>query len=335
MPAVADDGDGMNRRKFIALLSGAATAGIVRPAHAAPVPGKVARIGVLGTAPWPPFEGLRDGLRARGYIEGTHVTYEYRWNSGRNDAYAALAAELVALPVDLICTIATPASLAARDATSTIPILMTPVGDPVKSGIVASLARPGGNLTGFTNLAPVIVGKRLELLKELVPSLSRIAVLANTTNPYTDFELEHLRPGSVALGVSFELIGASNGEQLDHALRAIIEKRPDGVFVVNDQFLLSSRNRIVTTLADSKIPAVYGFRDYVDAGGLAYYGANYPLEFRRMAEYADKILNGTKAGDMPIQVATKFELVINLKSAQAIGLTVSPMLLSRADEVTE
>src|SRR4051794_24445481 len=159
MLAVADEGDRMNRRELIALLGGAATAGIVRPAHAAPVPGKVARIGVLGTAPWPPFEGLRDGLRALGYIEGTRVTYEYRWNKGRNDLYSALAAELVALPVDLICTIGTPAALAASKATSTTPILMTPVGDPVKSGLAASMARPGGNLTGFTNLAPVVVGK--------------------------------------------------------------------------------------------------------------------------------------------------------------------------------
>jgi putative ABC transport system substrate-binding protein len=325
----------MNRRELIALLGGAATAGIVRPVCAAPVPGKVVRIGVLGTAPWPPFEGLRAGLRDMGYVEGTHITYEYRWNTGRNDSYAALAAELVALPVDLIFAIATQAALGARNATSTIPILMTPVGDPVKSGLASSMARPGGNLTGFTNLAPVVVSKRLELLKELVPSLSRIAVLANTANPYTDFELENLRPASAALGVSFELIGAPNTEQLGRALRAIVEKRPDGVFVVNDQFLLSSRNQIVTTLTGSRIPAVYGFREYVDIGGLAYYGANYPLEFRRMAEYADKILNGAKPADMPIQVATKFELVVNLKSAQAIGLTVSPMLLSRADEVTE
>ena len=325
----------MKRRAFITLLGGAATAAIVRAAHAAPVPGKVVRIGVLGTAPWPPFEGLRDGLRQLGYVEGTNVTYEYRWNRGRNDLYPALAAELVALPVDLILTIATPAAIAAHKATSTIPVVMAPVGDPVKSGLAASMARPGGNMTGFTNLAPVIVGKRLELLKELAPSLSRIVVLANTTNSYTEFELEHLRPASAALGVSFELIGAANNEQLDRALHTIGDKRPDGVFVVNDQFLLSSRERIVAGMAGNKTPAVYGFREYVDAGGLVYYGANYPLEFRRMAEYVDKILNGTKAGDLPIQVATKFELVVNAKAAKALGLAVPDRMLALADVVIE
>jgi putative ABC transport system substrate-binding protein len=326
----------VKRREAISLLvCTAAAASFASRALAEPAKGKVARIGVLGTAPWPPFDGLREGLLNLGYIEGANVTYEYRWNKGRNDSYASLAAELVALPVDLIVTIATPAALAARKATSTIPILMAPVGDPVKSGLVASMARPGGNMTGFTNLAPEIVGKRLELLKELVPSLSRIAVLANTANPYTDFELEHLRSASAALGVSFELIGAANGEQLDRAFHAISDMRPDGVFVVNDQFLLGSRDHIAGAMAAGKMPTVYGFREYIDAGGLAYYGANYRLEFRRMAEYADKILNGAKAGDMPIQIATKYEMVLNVKAAKAIGLTVSPMLLARADEVIE
>ena len=325
----------MKRRTFVTLLGSVATIGVVRPAHAAPPPGKVIRIGVLGTAPWPPFEGLREGLRELGYVEGRNVTYEYRWNKGRNDLYPALAAELAALPVDLIFTIATPAALAARGATSTIPIIGAPVADPVKSGLAASMARPGSNFTGFTNLAPTVVGKRFELLKELVPSLSRIVVLANTANPYTEFELENLRPTSAALGVTFEVIGASNGEQLDHALRGIGDKRPDGVFVVNDQFLLSGRDRIAAAMASSKIPAVYGFREYVDAGGLIYYGANYPLEFRRMAEYADKILNGTKAGDMPIQMVTKFEMVVNAKAAKALGLIIRDRTLALADEVIE
>jgi putative ABC transport system substrate-binding protein len=325
----------MKRRTFVTLLGSVATAGIIRPAHTAPPPGKVVRIGVLGTAPWPPFEGLREGLRELGYVEGRNVTYEFRWNRGRNDLYPALAAELAALPVDLIFTIATPAALAARNATSTIPIIGAPVADPVKSALAESMARPGGNFTGFTNLAPTVVAMRLELLKELVPSLSRIVVLANTTNPYTEFELEHLRPSSAALGVTFDVIGASNGEQLDRALRSIDDTRPNGVFVVNDQFLLSSRDRIAAAMASSKTPAVYGFREYVDIGGLLYYGANYPLEFRRMAEYADKILNGTKAGDMPIQMVTKFEMVLNAKAAKALGLIIRDRTLALADEVIE
>jgi putative ABC transport system substrate-binding protein len=327
----------VKRRTFITLLGGAAAA---LPLHARstaakPVAGKVTRIGVLGTSPWRPLDGLREGLRELGYAEGKDLIYEYRWNKGRNDLYPALAAELVALPVDLIVAIAVPAALAARNATATIPILMAPVADPIKSGLVSNLARPGGNLTGFTNLASEIVGKRLELLKELVPSLSTVAVLANTTNPYAEYELEHMRPAAAASRISLEIIPTTNDEQLDRALSALSSKRPDGVVVINDQFLLSRHERIAASMAANRMPSVYGFREFVDAGGLSYYGANYRLEFRRMADYVDKILNGTKPGDLPVQVATKFELIVNIKTAKLLGLTVPPTLLATADEVIE
>jgi putative tryptophan/tyrosine transport system substrate-binding protein len=210
----------MKRRDCLKLLVRGAIACpfAAGPIAAKPMAGKVARIGVLGTSPWPPFDGLREGLRELGYVEGQSLVIEYRWNHGRNDLYPALAAELVALPVDVILTIATPAALAARDATTTIPIVMAPIGDPIKAGLVSSLARPGGNLTGFTNLATEISGKRLEFLKELVPSLSSIAVLGNASNPFTGIELEYMRPAAATLQISLQVVSAANDEQLGQAL---------------------------------------------------------------------------------------------------------------------
>jgi putative tryptophan/tyrosine transport system substrate-binding protein len=327
----------MERRKFITIIGGAVLAWPLGARRTAgkPVAEKVVRIGVLGTFPWSAFDGLRDGLHELGYVEGKNLTFEYRWNGGRNDLYPALAAELVALPVDLILTISTPAALAARNATSTIPIVMAPAGDPIKAGLVPNLARPGGNLTGFTTLATEISGKRLELLKQLVPSLSTVAVLGNMSNPFTAIELEYMRPAAATLRISLEVVPAANDEQLGRALEALSRNRPDGVVVSNDQFLLTLRERIVASMAGDKLPAVYGFRDFVDAGGLAYYGANNRLEFRRMADYVDRILNGTKPGDLPVQQPTKFELVVNVKAARLLGLTVPPALLASADEVIE
>ena len=265
------------------------------------------------------------GLHPLGYVEGKN-----------HGLYPALAAELVALPVDLILTIGTPPALAARNATSSIPIVMAPVGDPIKSGLVPNLiARPGGNLTGFTTLATEISGKRLELMKELVPSLSTVAVLGNTSNPFTEIELEYMRPAAETLRISLDVVPAANDEPLGQALDALSRKRPDGVVVVNDQFLLTRRDRIAASMSGDKLPSVYGFRDFVDAGGLAYYGANNRLEFRRMADYVDRILNGTKPGDLPVQQPTKFELVVNMKTAKLLGLTVPPALLASADEVIE
>jgi putative ABC transport system substrate-binding protein len=327
----------MQRRAFLKLFGG----GMAGPSLAAfrasakPVEGKAFRIGVLGTSPWPPFEGLSEGLRELGYAEGKNLTFEYRWTRGRNDLYPALAAELVAMPVDLLLTIATPAALAARNATSTIPIVMAPIGDPIKAGLVSNLARPGQNLTGFTNLATEISGKRLELLKEIIPRLSTVSVLGNTTNPFTDIELQYMRPAAESLQLSLHVAAAANDEQLADALDAFGRERADGVVLINDQFLLNRHDRIAASLLNMKLPSVSGFREFVDAGCLAYYGANYRLEFRRMAEYVDKIFNGTKAGDLPIQQPTKFELVVNKKTATSLGLTLPPSLLATADDVLE
>jgi putative tryptophan/tyrosine transport system substrate-binding protein len=325
------------RRRELLALFGSAAAGVcvALPVTAKPVEGKKANIGVLGTAPWAPFEALREGLRELGYLEGKDIAFEYRWNRGDNKAYPALARELVALPVDVIVTIATPAALAARDATSSIPILMVPVGDPIKSGLASNLSHPGANLTGFTIFTADTAGKRAELLKEALPSLSRLAVLANPTNAYTKLELSNLEPAAAALGLALQTSGASNDEQLDQALDAFHRNPSDAVFVVNDQFLLSRRDRIAAALLKERLPSVYGYREYVDAGGFLYYGSNYRAEFRRAADYVDKILHGTKPGDLPIQQATTFELVVNLKTAKVLGLTVPPSILARADEVIE
>jgi putative tryptophan/tyrosine transport system substrate-binding protein len=302
---------------------------------AKPLDGKLFRIGVLGTAPWPPFEGLREGLNELGYLEGTNLTFEYRWTRGRGDLYPSLAAELAALPADLILTIATQAALAARDATATIPIVMAPIGDPIKAGLVSNLAHPGRNLTGFTNVAAEISGKLFELLQQIVPSLSTVSVLGNKTSPFTDIELQYIRPAAQSLGLSLQVESAANDEQLSEALNAIAHQRVGGVVVINDQFLLTRRDRIAASLLDAKLPSVFGFREFVDAGGLVYYGADYRLEFRRMAEYVDKILNGTKAGDLPIQQPTKFELVLNVKTAKSLGLTLPSSLLATADDLIE
>jgi len=323
------------RREFIAGLGGALACAAARQANAAPTRDRVVRIGVLGTSPWPPFEGLREGLRELGYVEGTNLAFEYRWNGGRNELYPPLAAELAAMPVDLILTIATPAALAARDATATIPIVMAPIGDPIKAGLVSNLAHPGRNLTGFTNLATEISGKRLELLKQIVPSLAAVSVLGNKANPFTDIELQYMRPAAEALRLSLTLVPAANDEQLDEALNAWARLPPHGIVVINDQFLLSRHDRISASLLRTRLPSVFGFREFVDAGGLAYYGANYRLEFRRMADYVDKILNGSKAGDLPIQQPTKFELIVNAKTAKSLGLIMPPTLLATADEVIE
>jgi putative ABC transport system substrate-binding protein len=327
----------MKRRGFITLIGGAVFGWplAATPVAAKPPEGKLFRIGVLGTAPWRPFEGLREGLQALGYLEGRNVSFEYRWNGGRNDLYPALAAELVAIPVDLLVVIALPAALAARNATSTIPILMCPVSDPVKSGLVPNMARPGGNLTGFSNLSSEVVLKRIELVQELVPGLSSIGLLANTSNPYAQFELENMRPAAAAAKISLDVVPAINDEQLDHALVTLARQRPGAVIAINDQYFLSRHVQIVKALNDSKLPSVFGYREFVDAGGLAYYGANYRLEFRRMAEYADRILNGTKPGELPVQAVTRFELVLNQRAAGALGMPLPPMLLARADEVIE
>jgi putative tryptophan/tyrosine transport system substrate-binding protein len=329
----------MKRRQFITLLGGAV---VVWPLAArAQQVGKVARIGYLGTSS-PSLErqlvdAFRQRLRELGHVEGENIAIEYRWAEGRDDRLPSLAAELVRLKPDVIVTSGTPGTLAAKQATNTIPIIFASSGNPVQGGLVASYARPGGNVTGFTILGPDLEGKRLELLKETVSGLSRIAVLWNPTNPgLTAGYYQQMRAAATALGVTVQpATEVRRADDLKNAFSTIAGERPHAMFVLADRLLLAYRMQIVNFAATNRLPGMYPYREYVDAGGLMSYAPSDIDLFRRAAGYVHRILQGTKPANLPVEDPTKFELVINVKVAKAIGLDVSPTLLARADEVIE
>jgi ABC-type uncharacterized transport system substrate-binding protein len=324
----------MKRREFIKVVVGsAATTWPLR--SRAQQAANVTTVGVLASQMLPPVRRFAPKLRELGYTEGQNLRIEYRFAEGHDDRYPALASELAALPVDLIVTSGTPAALAAKRATMTIPIVMATIGEAVSTGVVSSLARPGGNITGFTALNLELEGKRLALLKELLPHLSRVGILANKTNPLFDISLRNLRPAANTLGLTLEIFEVRDKDDIDSALLRIDRARPDGVVVAADTLLLSKRREITKTLARSRLPAIYAFREYADAGGLMIYGANLGVLFERAADYVDKIVKGAKPGELPVQQATEFELTINLKAAAEIGVKIPPTLLARADEVIE
>ncbi len=296
---------------------------------------KVWRIGVLANEPWRPIEGLRDGLRQLGYIEGQTLSFEYRWFRGEAAQLPALAADLVRLNPDVIVTVATPATLAAKQATATIPIVMGLIGDPVGAGIVTSIPRPGGNVTGVSVLAAELEPKRLELLKELLPALSRVGVLGNATNPYGAIAMKHAQGGAPSLGLTLELVAVRGASDLDEAFSSLTRHRPGAILVVADQLLLAQRTRIADYMTRSRLPSAYTYREHVEAGGLFSYSTNYYEAFRRAATLVDKILKGAKPRDLPIEQADRFELVINVKTAKSLGLTIPPSVLLRADQVIE
>ena len=284
---------------------------------------------------WPPIESLREGLRELGYVEGESLRFDYRWAEGRNDRHPILAAELVALPVDVIVTWGTPAALAAKGATSAIPIVMGAIGDPVRVGVVTNLARPGGNITGFSSATFEMEEKRLELLKELLFSrLSRVAVLT-TNNPALPLTIQYMQRAAAAFGLTLQPLEVREEKDFDAAFDAIRRDRPDAAMALADPFLGGHQARIAAFMADIRLPAMYAYRHAVELGGLISYATNYHHLFRRAAGYIDRILKGTSPGDLPVQQPTKFELVINLKTAKALGLEVPPTLLARADEVIE
>jgi putative ABC transport system substrate-binding protein len=323
----------MRRREFISLLGGAATTWPL--AARAQQPAKSVRIGVLGTSPLPPLQRFFRKLPEYGYVEGRNLRLEARFAEGRDDLYPALAAELTALPVDVIVTWGTPAALAAKQATTTIPIVMGSIADPVSVGVVSNLARPEGNITGFSSQNVDLEVKRLELLKDLLPRLARVGVLGNAANPFLNVVLKMLRPTAEQLRVALELVEVHNSDQVEDALVRLDRTRPDAVLVPSDNLLLTKRNEIVAAMARSKLPAVYAIREFAAAGGLIVHGANLGVLFERAAGYVDRILKGAKPSDLPVQLATEFELIINLKAAAALGLTLPPNLLARADEVIE
>jgi len=320
------------RREFIKLVGGAVVAG---PGVAlAQTPGRLWNIGVLANESWPPLEGLRDGLRDLGYVEGKTHLFVYRFAQGNAERFPALASELVNLPVDVIVSWGTPASLAAHKATDTIPIVMS-AGDPIGAGIVAGLARPGGNITGMSVQMAEQEGKRLELLKKLLPSFSRVAVLSNPSNPYCAIAVGEARRGATALNLQFDLMEASDARSLDAALLTLSRTRPEAVLVVADPFLAGERVRIADEMIKNKLPSIYSYHEHVRAGGLMTYTTNYYDVFRRQGLFIDKIFKGAKPGDLPVQQPTKFDLMVNLKTAKALDLEIPPSLLALADEVIE
>ena len=323
----------MRRREVIALIGVAVATWPLMP-RAQPVPGKLVRIGVLANAWWPPIKSLREGLRELGYVEGQNLKFEYRWAEGQNEQHPALAAELVAIPVDVIVTWGTPAALAAKRATSTIPIVMGAIGDPVRVGAVSNLARPGGNITGLSGLTFEMEEKRLELLRELVPGLKRVAVFT-TTNPALPLTLQYMQRAADAFGITLLPLEVRQPKDFDEAFRVIRESRPDAAMALADPFLGGHQKRIADFMAEIGLPAMYAFRHGVEAGGLISYATNYHDLFRRAAGYIDRILKGTPPGDLPIELPAKFELVLNATTAKALGLTIPPTLLARADEVIE
>ncbi len=308
---------------------------------AAQRPEKVPRVGYLspGSSSDPArlrrFEAFRQGLRELGYVEGQSITIESRWAEGKYERYSALAADLVRLKVDVIVAVGGRATQDAQQATRTIPIVMSVVIDPLGSGLVASLARPGGNVTGLTIMASDLVGKQFEVLKEVVPKVSRVALLWNPANPGSAPQLRAAEVAARALGVRLQTLEARVPQEIDSAFAAMTKERAGALVVLSDAILLNQRRQIAELAAKSRLPAVYALREHAEAGGLVGYGAN-PLDLeRRAATYVDKILKGAKPGDLPVEQPTKFELVINLKTAKALRLTIPQTLLQRADQVIE
>ena len=328
------------RRAFIAVIAGGLLAAPL-VAEAQPA-GKVPRIGFLQLNPGA-NPHLRDaflqGLRDLGYVEGRNVVIEYRSAEGKLERLPALAAELVALKVDVIVTGGgTPTALAAKEATRTLPIVFASATDPVTDGLVTSLARPGGNVTGLSNLAPELVGKCLEQLKQAVPGVSRVAVLWQPGGLPERTEKEMLTEAEVAaraLGVRLQFVEARGPADFDRAFSDMTRARAGALALLGNAIFYSERRRLVDLAAKHRLPAVYISRDFVDAGGLMAYGPNLADLFRRAAAYVDKILKGTKPGDLPVEQPTRFELVINLTAAKALGLTIPSALLQRADQVIE
>jgi putative ABC transport system substrate-binding protein len=280
------------------------------------------------------FEGFRQGVSELGYVEGETIAFEYRYTEGRDDRLTAIVADLVRLKVDAIVTGSTVAARAARSASSTIPVVMAGVGDPVGTGLVASLARPGGNVTGLSSIGPELNSKRLELLKETVPRASRIAVLFNGANPSNVAAMKEMETIAPALGVELERLDVRDGGGLEAALD--LAKRHAGALLVQrDVVNQLHRARIAALAATSRLPAMYAGSEYVKAGGLMSYGVQTADLFRRAAGYVARIFEGARPADLPVEQPTKFELVINLKVAKALGLTIPPSVLARADEMLE
>jgi putative tryptophan/tyrosine transport system substrate-binding protein len=325
----------MKRRAFISLLGGAAATWPL--AARAQQAGKLPTIGFLG-ATTASFQSQHIAafvrrLRELGWIEGHTVAIEYRWAEGRPERFAEIATEFVQLKVDVIVTLGG-AVLAAKQATLVIPIVFASAGDPVGGGLVASLARPGGNITGLSNQMTDIAGKKLELLREVVHGLGRLAIIGNVGNPAVVREMDEVQAAAATLGLEVHTLEIRQAQDITPAFEAL-KGRADALYVCIDALATTNRIRINTSALGARLPTMHGSRDYVEAGGLISYGPNTPNQFRRAADYVDKILRGAKPGDIPVEQPTKFDLIVNLTTAKALGLEIPPTLLSRADEVIE
>jgi len=325
----------VRRREFITLIGGAAawpaTAGAQQPA-------KLPTIGLLGAtsaseqSQW--IAAFLQQLRELGWFEGRTVTVESRWAEGSNERAVEIAAELIRLRVDVIVTAGTPVVLAVRQATSTVPIVFATAADPVGAGLVASLARPGGNVTGLSIQSTDLASKRLELLREAVPDLHRLAAIASVGNPAAVLEMREVQAAAQALGLDIATFEIRRTEDFAPAFDKL-KSRAQALYVVTDPLMATNRIRINTLALSARLPTIHGFREYVEVGGLISYGANLPDLWRRAGDYVDRILRGAKPANLPVEQPTKFDFIINLITANALGLTIPPTLLARADEVIE
>jgi ABC-type uncharacterized transport system substrate-binding protein len=325
----------MRRRDFVTLIGGAAAWPLAARAQQA---GKLPTIGLLATGT-PSTQGQWNAafvqrLRELGWIEGSTVAIDVRWGDGRSERFAEIATEFVQLKVDVIVTAGTTAVVAAKRATAAIPIVSPLMGEPVGTGLVASLARPGGNITGLSLAVPGLIGKRIELLREVVPHLRQLAIMASVGNPNATLAIAEVQSSARTLGLEVVSVEIRRAEDIAPAIEGL-KGRADALYVDGDPFMTTNRIRINTLAVGARLPTIYVQRQYVESGGLMSYGANVLDLFRRAADLVDKILRGAKPRDIPVEQATKFDLVINLTTARAIGLTIPEPFLSRADEVIE
>jgi len=330
----------MDRRAFIGTLAGGLLAAPLA-AGAQQAAGRVWRVGFL-TPGFRELPGsnpglfpLSQGLRELGYVEGRNLTLEVRYAEGRTERFPAIAAELVNLKVDVLVAASTPGALAAKQATSKIPIVMASVGEPVEVKLVESLAHPGGNVTGLSLIAPQLAAKRLDLLKQALPRLSRVTVLWNSANQGMQARFHETQGAAQQLGMALHSATIQSPDDFDSLFATMIRDRPEALLVLADTVTVANRQRTVEFAARSRVPGIYETRAFVDAGGLMSYGIDVSDHYRRAASYVDKILKGAKPAELPVEQPTKFELVINLKTAKALGLTIPPSLLQRADQLIE
>jgi putative tryptophan/tyrosine transport system substrate-binding protein len=326
----------MRRREFITLFSSAVVAWPLTALAQKPA-AKIWRLGILqpGAPPEPLVAALQERLKELGYSEGHNIAYEYRWAEGKPQRLTELAKELVDLKVDVITTFSTPAAIAAQKATQTIPIVFAGVGDPVGAGVVASLSRPGGNITGISVLATELSAKRLELLEEIVPGASPVAMFWNDTNPGMVLRAREAQNAADKLNLNLQSIGVHDLISFDTAFATINNGRFNALLVIVDPFTHEHRQRIVDFAAQRRLPAIYETREFVDAGGLISYGPNMPALERRAADYVSMIFKGSNPGDLPVEQPTKFEMAIGMKAAKALGLTLPQSVVMRADELIE